>query len=112
MSEARALELGYTPKAVLKAWSYSAVDPFEDLLLGPTFATSSLLKQAGLTLKDVDVVEFHEAFAGQVRERDIYTSRNVRIGRRRVLGMLLLGMCVGAIFHLLHLKIFNFVSEF
>jgi len=67
MSEARALELGYTPKAVLKAWSYSAVDPFEDLLLGPTFATSSLLKQAGLTLKDVDVVEFHEAFAGQVR---------------------------------------------
>ena len=73
MSEARALELGYTPKAVLKAWSYSAVDPFEDLLLGPTFATSSLLKQAGLTLKDVDVVEFHEAFAGQVREREIET---------------------------------------
>lgn len=75
MSEARALELGYTPKAVLKAWSYSAVDPFEDLLLGPTFATSSLLKQAGLTLKDVDVVEFHEAFAGQVRERDIYVKK-------------------------------------
>ena len=68
MSESRALELGYTPKAVLKAWSYSAVDPFEDLLLGPTFATSSLLKQAGLTMKEVDVVEFHEAFAGQVRE--------------------------------------------
>jgi len=89
MSEARALELGYTPKAVLKAWSYSAVDPFEDLLLGPTFATSSLLKQAGLTLKDVDVVEFHEAFAGQVRERERDT---VRIGRRRAVGILLLGM--------------------
>lgn len=66
MSEERALELGYTPKAVLKAWTYSAVDPFEDLLLGPTYATARVLQEAGLTMADIGVVEFHEAFAGQV----------------------------------------------
>ncbi len=66
MSEEKALALGYVPKAYIKAWNYAAVDPFEDLLLGPTYATNRLLKQAGLTMKDIDVVEFHEAFAGQV----------------------------------------------
>lgn len=66
MSEEKALSLGYKPKAVLKAWTYVAVDPFEELLLGPTFATEKVLRMAGLTLADVDVIEFHEAFAGQV----------------------------------------------
>lgn len=66
MSEEKALSLGYKPKAVLKAWTYVAVDPFDELLLGPTFATEKVLRMAGLTLADVDVIEFHEAFAGQV----------------------------------------------
>ena len=66
MSEEKALELGYTPKAFLNAWTYAAVDPFEDLLLGPTYATAALLKKTGLTMADIGVVEFHEAFAGQV----------------------------------------------
>ena len=66
MSEERALALGYVPKAILKDYTYSAVDPFEDLLLGPTYATAALLKKSGLTLADIGVVEFHEAFAGQV----------------------------------------------
>ena len=50
MSEEKALSLGYKPKAVLKAWTYVAVDPFEELLLGPTFATEKVLRMAGLTL--------------------------------------------------------------
>lgn len=66
MSEDKALELGLTPKAILHSWSYAAVDPFEDLLLGPTYATAQVLRKSGLTIKDIDVVEFHEAFAGQV----------------------------------------------
>lgn len=66
MSEEKALQLGYTPKAYLRNWCYSGVDPFEDLLLGPTYATSQVLKQAGLKMSDIGVVEFHEAFAGQV----------------------------------------------
>jgi len=66
MSEDRALKLGLTPKAIIKAWTYAAVDPFEDLLLGPTYATAQVMSQTGLSINDIGVVEFHEAFAGQV----------------------------------------------
>ena len=66
MSEAKALELGYAPKAYLNNWTFAAVDPFEEMLLGPTYATSRVLDMAGVSLDDIDVVEFHEAFAGQV----------------------------------------------
>ena len=58
---------GYTPKAYLRDWTFVSCDPFEELLLGPTYASTKVLKKAGLTLKDLDVVEFHEAFAGQAR---------------------------------------------
>eukprot|EP01098_Paradermamoeba_levis_P003859 TRINITY_DN1702_c0_g1_i1.p1 TRINITY_DN1702_c0_g1~~TRINITY_DN1702_c0_g1_i1.p1 ORF type:complete len:453 (-),score=164.74 TRINITY_DN1702_c0_g1_i1:151-1509(-) len=66
MSEKKALELGYKPKAILKEYVYAAQDPKEELLLGPAYATARLLQKLGLTLKDIDVWEFHEAFAGQV----------------------------------------------
>jgi acetyl-CoA acyltransferase len=66
MSEKKALELGYKPKAYVRGWEYVGVDPFEELLLGPTFATHKLLDRMKLTLKDIGVIEFHEAFAGQV----------------------------------------------
>ena len=66
MSEERALAMGFKPKAYLRAWNYSGVDPFDELLLGPTFATNKVLKDMNLQLSDVGVVEFHEAFAGQV----------------------------------------------
>ena len=44
----------------------SGVDPFEELLLGPTFACLNVLNQLKLQLSDIGVIEFHEAFAGQV----------------------------------------------
>lgn len=66
MSEDKARELGYKPKAYIRGWTYVGVDPFEELLLGPTFATNKLLHSLGLTLADIGVIEFHEAFAGQV----------------------------------------------
>lgn len=34
--------------------------------VGPTYATHKLLNQAGMKLSDFGVIEFHEAFAGQV----------------------------------------------
>merc|ERR1719262_1130154 len=66
MSEERAKALGLTPKAYLRDWTFVSCDPFEQLLLGPTYATTKVLQRAGLTLKDMDVIEFHEAFAGQI----------------------------------------------
>jgi len=66
MTEDKAKELGLTPKAVIVDWTYTGGDLYTELLLGPTFATSKVLKRTGLKLSDMDVIEFHEAFAGQI----------------------------------------------
>ncbi|CAL1537580.1 unnamed protein product [Lymnaea stagnalis] len=66
MSEEKALQLGYKPKAYLRDFLYVAQDPKDQLLLGPAYATPRILKKAGLTLRDIDVFEIHEAFAGQI----------------------------------------------
>jgi len=66
MSEEKALELGFKPKAYLRDYAFVSCDPFEELLLGPTYASTKVLGKAGLKMSDLDVVEFHEAFAGQV----------------------------------------------
>ncbi len=66
MAEEVAAALGYTPKARVRAYAYTAQDPFEELLLGPAYATPKCLEMAGLKLQDMDVFEFHEAFAGQI----------------------------------------------
>ncbi|OCT81496.1 trifunctional enzyme subunit beta, mitochondrial [Xenopus laevis] len=66
MSEEKALAMGYKPKAYLRDFVYVSQDPKDQLLLGPTYATPKVLETAGLTLADIDVFEFHEAFAGQI----------------------------------------------
>jgi len=66
MTEEKAKQLGYKPKAYFRAYTYVSQDPKDQLLLGPTYATPKVLEQAGLTLKDIDVLEYHEAFAGQI----------------------------------------------
>jgi acetyl-CoA acyltransferase len=67
MSESRAKELGYKPMAYLRDWSFKACDPFEELLLGPTYCSQELMVRNGLDLEaDIGVLEIHEAFAGQI----------------------------------------------
>uniref|UniRef100_A0A7S1CLW5 acetyl-CoA C-acyltransferase n=1 Tax=Bicosoecida sp. CB-2014 TaxID=1486930 RepID=A0A7S1CLW5_9STRA len=66
MDEEAALAQGFTPKAVLRDWTFVSQDPGEELLLGPAYAMYKLLGKNGLTLADIDVFELHEAFAGQV----------------------------------------------
>jgi len=66
MSEEKALAMGYKPKAYLRDFLYVAQDPKDQLLLGPAHATPRVLKKAGLSLSDIDVFEYHEAFAGQI----------------------------------------------
>jgi acetyl-CoA acyltransferase len=43
-----------------------AVDPNDQLLIGPAYAIPELLKQAGLSESDIDIFEIHEAFAAQL----------------------------------------------
>lgn len=66
MTEDKAKELGLTPKATVVGFTFTGQDLYDELLLGPTYASSKLLKQTGLSLEDMDVIEFHEAFAGQI----------------------------------------------
>ncbi len=65
MSEERARELGYTPRARFHAFSLAGVDPVT-MLTGPIPATTKVLERAGLTLDDIDLVEINEAFASVV----------------------------------------------
>ena len=66
MSEEKARVLGYKPLAYIRSYSYAALDPGEQLLMGPVLAAPVALDRAGLELKDMDLVEMHEAFAAQV----------------------------------------------
>jgi acetyl-CoA acyltransferase len=66
MSEKRAKTLGYTPLAFIRSYAYAALDPGEQLLMGPVLAAPVALARAGLALDDMDLVEMHEAFAAQV----------------------------------------------
>jgi acetyl-CoA acyltransferase len=66
MSEEKARVLGYKPLAFIRAYAYAALDPGEQLLMGPVLAAPKALERAGLELKDMDLVEMHEAFAAQV----------------------------------------------
>jgi len=66
MSEDKAKELGLKPKAYIHNYTFTGSDLKEELLLGPAYAISKVLKRANLELNDMDVVELHEAFAGQV----------------------------------------------
>lgn len=66
MTESRAKALGYEPLGYLRSWAYAALDPAGWMLMGPSYATPLALDRAGLALKDMDVIDMHEAFAAQV----------------------------------------------
>jgi len=65
-TEEKAKAMGWKPKAYVRDFTYVSQDPKDQLLLGPTYATPKVLEQAGLKMSDIDVWEFHEAFAGQI----------------------------------------------
>jgi acetyl-CoA C-acetyltransferase len=65
MSDSKARELGVKPRARIIASAVSGVEP-EIMGIGPIEAVRKVLKQAGMTIDDVEVVELNEAFAAQV----------------------------------------------
>ena len=64
MSDSRARELGAKPLARFIAYATAGCPP-EEMGIGPVFAIPKVLKLAGLTLNDIDVIELNEAFAAQ-----------------------------------------------
>ena len=65
MSAARARDRGLTPLGRFVAYATAGVEP-ERFGLGPVPAIRKVLKLAGLTLAQIDLVELNEAFAAQV----------------------------------------------
>jgi acetyl-CoA C-acetyltransferase len=65
MARERAEQLGYKPLAKLVAFAAVGVDP-KLMGIGPAFAIPKLLKQTGMKIEQMDVIEINEAFAAQV----------------------------------------------
>jgi acetyl-CoA C-acetyltransferase len=65
MSDEKVKELGFRPKARIIASTVAAIRP-EIMGLGPIPAIQQLLKNTGMSIEDIDVVEINEAFAAQI----------------------------------------------
>ncbi len=90
MREDKAKALGLEPLGYVKSYAFAAVDPRGHMLMGPSYATPKALERAGVTLADMDLVDMHEAFAGQVLcnmkafESDSFARE--KLGRDRKIG--------------------------
>jgi acetyl-CoA acyltransferase len=91
MSEEKAKSLGYTPLGYIRSYAYAALSPADQLLQGPVYAAPVALDRAGLTMKEIDLLEVHEAFAAQVLSNlqwfDSDTVARERLGRDRAIGV-------------------------
>ncbi len=90
MNEAAARAAGHTPLALVRAYAVAAVDPADQLLMGPGLAVPKALERAGLAWKDLGLVEMHEAFAAQALSNvQAFESRawaETRLGRSEPVG--------------------------
>jgi len=66
MDEAKARALGYRALAAVRSYAVAAVDPGWQLLMGPAYAVPKALDRAGISWRELGLVEIHEAFASQV----------------------------------------------
>lgn len=90
MNAGKARELGLKPIAKVVDFTFTGQRLEDELLLGPTYATSKLFEKTGLSFEDMDVIEFHEAFAAQILsnlqclESDEFAQKN--LGREKAVG--------------------------
>lgn len=90
MTEDRAKELGYKPLGYIRSYAFSAIDVWEDMLMGPSYATPIALERAGMQLSDLDLIEMHEAFAAQTLANvKMFASKKFaadKLGRSQAIG--------------------------
>ncbi|MGD8444747.1 MAG: acetyl-CoA C-acetyltransferase [Desulfobacterales bacterium] len=89
MGSDKAKELGLEPIVKIRAFAAGGVDPAY-MGLGPVPAVRKVLKAAGMTLNDINMIELNEAFASQaigcMRELGIETDRPNELGSGISLG--------------------------
>ena len=92
MSEEKAKALGYEPLGYIRSWHYTALSPRDQLLQGPAYAAPVALDRAGVTMKDIELWEIHEAFAAQVMSNlqamDSDAFARDKLGRERKTGII------------------------
>ncbi|GHG68318.1 3-ketoacyl-CoA thiolase [Alishewanella longhuensis] len=90
MTEGRAKALGYKPLGYIRSYAFAAIDVYDDMLMGPSYATPLALDRAGLTLADLTLIEMHEAFAAQaLANMKMFASRKFaqeKLGRDQAIG--------------------------
>ncbi|WP_445768103.1 acetyl-CoA C-acyltransferase FadI [Rheinheimera sp.] len=90
MTESRAKALGYTPLGYIRSYAFAAIDVYDDMLMGPSYATPIALDRAGLTLDDLTLIEMHEAFAAQaLANMKMFASKKFaadKLGRANAIG--------------------------
>ena len=90
MSDKKAKALGMEVLGYLRSYAFVGVDPAEQLLMGPAYAAPLALDRAELKLKNMDLIDLHEAFAAQVLsniqafESDTFSQQ--KLGRDKRLG--------------------------
>ena len=104
MSEKKAKHLGLDVLGYLRSYAFAALDPAEQLLMGPAYAAPLALDRAELKLKNMDLIDMHEAFAAQVLsniqafESDAFAQH--KLGREKRVGKVdweKLNVCGGSI---------------
>jgi acetyl-CoA acyltransferase len=89
MAESKARALGYRSLVAIRSYAVAAVDPGWQLLMGPAYAVPTALDRAGITWRELGLVEIHEAFASQVLSNaQAWASPEwaVKLGRREPVG--------------------------
>jgi acetyl-CoA C-acetyltransferase len=78
MSREKAKEMGLKPLAKILGYAIVGVDP-SYMGIGPVPATQRVLKKAGLSLKDIQLIEINEAFAAQYLscEKELGLNRDI-----------------------------------
>ena len=89
MSAEKAAAMGLEPLVRIKAFAGAGLDPAY-MGLGPVPAVRKVLKAAGMTIQDIDMIELNEAFASQtigcMRELNIAVDRPNELGSGISLG--------------------------
>jgi acetyl-CoA acyltransferase len=82
--------LGHKPIGHLRSFGFAALDPAEQLLMGPAYATPRALDAAGIKLKDLRLIDLHEAFAAQILSNvEAFASKRFaeeKLGRSEAIG--------------------------
>lgn len=89
MSAEKAYALGYRPLVAIRSYAVAAVDPGWQLLSGPAWAVPKAMDRAGISWRELGLIEIHEAFAAQVLSNVqawASTSWAERVGRSAPLG--------------------------